>query len=558
MIKIDERQAKKLAGEYSLFISFPYNPYIIEAIKSIELYSWDKKTCEWEVPVSKLAQLIDLLTFIDDIQLNVLDNDNKEKLTQICEHKLKPYDYQSEGIDWLINRNKGLLEDPPGLGKTLQIIYAAEELKARGLIDHCLIICGVNTLKQNWKKEIKKCSTESVRVIGEKISKTGTISYTSVKDRADELYKPIEEFFVIINIQSFQNELVVDAIKKSKNNFDMIVCDEIHRCTPTSQQGKSFLKLANVGKYRFGLTGTLLTNSPLNAYAPLKFIGVEKACFSAFKQFYCQMSMNFGHYQIDSYKNLDVLKEELKDHSLRRSKDLLNLPPKTVIEEIVELEPAQEKFYKNVQNGILNEVDKVHIKNTSLLGMVVRLRQAVSCPSVLTSEKMTVSKLERAAEIVEDVTSNGDKVVIFSTFKDPLYKLHDALKAYKPLMCTGDQTEEEVSNNIDSFQEKDDNKVLLCTTQKLGVGVTLTAASYVIFIDTPWVPAEFEQCCDRCWRIGSTKPVIIYSLIAKGTIDERVQEVLKLKQDIANYVVDDKIDSQRADLIKILGIENSF
>ena len=86
----------------------------------------------------------------------------------------------------MLNNPNGLLLDCPGLGKTLQTIYAAEEFKAQEDIKHCLIICGINTLKQNLKKEIEKCSKYSCRVIGEKINSKGKISYASTKERAEE------------------------------------------------------------------------------------------------------------------------------------------------------------------------------------------------------------------------------------------------------------------------------------------------------------------------------------------------------------------------------------
>jgi len=441
------------------------------------------------------------------------------------------------------------------LGKTLQVIYAAEELYAQKKIDHCLIICGINTLKQNWKKEIEKFSTLSCRVIGEKINSKGKVSYASVKERAEELYNYIEDFFLIINIESLRDNLVIDAIRNSENTFDMIVVDEVHCCkSPTSQQGKNLLKLAKVGNYHYGLTGTLLVNSPLDAYTPLKFIGQEKANYSTFKQYFCQYEQKFGHYQIVGYQNLDVLRDEIADCSLRRSKDLLNLPPKIIIPEYIELDTAQNKFYQDLQAGVIEEADRVNIKVTSLLGLITRLRQAATCPSVLSSTITSSAKADRAISLVEEITSNGEKVVIFSTFKEPLYKLQELLKEYKPLMCTGDQTDEEVSLAIDSFQQDTEHKVMLCTTSKMGVGVTLTAASYEIFLDAPWTYAEFEQCCDRCYRIGTNKAVTIYNLIAKDTIDERIQYLLETKKGISDYMVDDKAD-QSAELKMLLGIK---
>ena len=339
MIWIQERPSKKAVGKTSLFLTFSYNPKIIEIVKSADNAIWNKKSKEWELPCNKLAYLINNLTIYDDITLEVLGKEEVQVIHQTVKHKIPAFDYQSEGIDWLINRDSGLLLDPPGLGKTLQIIYAAEELKKQKGIEHCLIVCGINTLKQNWKKEIEKFSTETVRVLGEKITSKGTIRYAKVEERAEELYNPIDAFFVIMNKESFQSDLVTDAILNSQNKFDMIVVDEVHKMKdPGSQSGENFLKMTKVGKYHFGLTGTLLINSPLDSYVPLKFIGQEKANYTNFKKFYCTMGDRFSQYRITGFKNLDILKSEISECSLRREKSILNLPPKFIVPEYIEMD----------------------------------------------------------------------------------------------------------------------------------------------------------------------------------------------------------------------------
>lgn len=116
----------------------------------------------------------------------------------------------------------------------------------------------------------------------------------------------------------------------------MIVVDEAHCIKSISaQQTKNLLKLNNA-KYRIAATGTLLTNSPLDAYVPLKWVGEEKSNFTNFKKYYCQLGGPFGNIPI-GYKNLDVLKEQIDRVSLRRTKDILNLPPKNIIREKLEM-----------------------------------------------------------------------------------------------------------------------------------------------------------------------------------------------------------------------------
>ena len=114
------------------------------------------------------------------------------------------------------------------MGKSLSLIKLAEELKEREGIEHCLIICGLNSLKRNWKSEIKKCSNLDSIIIGEYISKKGTVYTKSIAERIEQLKNPIKEFFVIINIESLRDEKIVDAIMKGKNKFQMIGFDEMH------------------------------------------------------------------------------------------------------------------------------------------------------------------------------------------------------------------------------------------------------------------------------------------------------------------------------------------
>ena len=553
MINIFENQSKKSIGQTSLFVSFDYKPEIVEVIKSAGDGIYYKDSKVWELPLNKLSYLIDNLTMIDSINLDFLPESESEKLNLSIDYKVKPFDHQLEAIKWLINTKNGLLLDVPGLGKTLDVIYAAEELKAQCNIEHCLIICGINTLKQNWKKEIKKFSTLDCVIIGERINKKGNITYDSISARAEQLYQKINEFFIIVNVETLRDSTVIEAIRNSKNNFDMIVVDEIHKLkgATTSIQSKNTLKLAKIGKYHFGLTGTLLVNNPLDCFIPLKFIGYERSTYTNFKNFYCVIEQKFGHQSISGFKNIDVLKNEISECSLRRSKDLLNLPPKIIIPEFLELPESQQKFYSELQSGIVNEADRVNIKNTSLLGMITRLRQATTCPSVLSSKEITNVKIERALDLIEEITPNGDKVIIFSVFKEPLYQLKKLLP--EALLCTGDQTDEEISNNINKFQNDDNYKVILCTTSKMGTGITLTAANYEIFLDTPWTYAEFEQSVDRAYRIGTTKNVIIYDLIAKDTIDERVYQLINTKKDISDYIIDNKYN-ETEELKYLLGI----
>ena len=324
----------------------------------------------------------------------------------------------------------------------------------------------------------------------------------------------------------------------------------VHNCkSPTSQQGKHLLKL-NKAKFQIGMSGTLLLNDPLDAYVPLKWIGVEKSTYTTFKYHYCTYVGEF-HNILLGYKNIPLLKYQLASCSLRRKKDeVLDLPPKSVIEEYLEMDNKQATFYDNIKQGIIDEVDKVTISTTSLLSMVARLRQATAYPGILTSEDIPSIKINRACELTDNIVNNGDKVVIFSTFKDTVYELQRKLSKYNPVIGTGDIKDSEISEAINKFQNDPTCKVFIGTWQKCGTGITLTAATYIIFIDTPWTAAIFNQACDRIYRIGTKRKVTIYNLITKDTVDERVFEIISNKKAISDYIIDNEISQSTLDSLR--------
>ena len=548
MITLREAIPRKLSGITSIFVDAPYNEKIIKVLHSLDIAVFDKKTSLWEIQCSELFKFVDEVIYIDDVQL-ILKEDNIEHTvpkTRILSYKTKPFDYQLKGIDFGLAHDKWLLLDAPGLGKTLQLIYLAEELYAQGEIEHCLIICGINTLKTNWKKEIAKHSSLTCKILGERETRNGKFAYETISKRCEQLKNPIKEFFIITNIESFRNEDMVKAFQKSTNKIGMIVVDEIHKCkSKKSHQGANLLKLD--AKYKVAATGTLLLNSPVDAYVPLVWIGADHATLTNFKQQYCEMGYDF---HITGYKNLEQLKEEIDVNSLRRTKDLLDLPPKTIYNEYVDMSDSHEKFYDDIKKGVKEEADKIDLKTNSVLALVTRLRQATACPSILTTHQIDSSKIDRCVDLTEEILSDAsEKVVIFSTFKEPCFILADKLKEYNPIVITGD-SKVDIEKAKDDFQTNNTNRVLIATWQKMGTGQTLTRASYCIFIDTPWTAAVFEQACDRIYRIGTKKPVFIYNLICSGTIDEKVAELLDMKKSLSDYMIDDKLDDKAMKILE--------
>ena len=552
MIRITEiTPPKKISGLSSIVVQFEYNQYIVDSIKTIPTAHYHKKEKIWELPVCYLGRLLDSLTFLDDIQLKLLDTPENGEFhfnkhydlrplseTEKISFKMKPFEHQLEAINFGLEKEKWLLLDSMGLGKTNSIIWLAETLKRRGVIDHCFIICGVNSLKQNWKKEIQKFSTESAVVLGEYTTRTGTIRYRSMDKRAEQLKNPIEEFFVITNLESLRDDRIIEAFNKSSNKFDMIAFDEAHKAaTKSSQQGTNLLKLE--APFKIAATGTLITNNPLSAYVPLSWTDNDVSTLTNYKSQYC----NFGGFkdsQVIGFKNLDVLQEEIKSCSLRRTLDQVrsDMPPKTVTLEILEPDDDQRKFYEAIKEGVKEEADKIELKTSSLLALTTRLRQASSCPSILTTQVVSSCKIDRCVELIEELTSQGEKVVVLSVFKETLNELAAKLDQFRYSINTGDVPDPVVANNVARFQEDPMEQVFAGTWGKVGTGWTLNSASYLICLDTPYTAAMFDQGTDRIWRVNNTRPAFITVLMCSDTIDERVQQIIETKKELGEYLVD--------------------
>lgn len=347
----------------------------------------------------------------------------------------------------------------------------------------------------------------------------------------------------------YEEEIVYNIGVKDNDNY---FADNIltHNCkNPQSQQGHNLLKLTKYD-YKIALTGTLIVNSPLDAFAALKWLGIEKSNWTTFKSQYCLYG-GFGGHQIVGYKNIDMLKDEISAYSLRRLKSSIkDLPPKTIIPEILEMNDTHRKFYENVKDGVKEECNKIELNSNNVLALTTRLRQATSCPTLLTTENISSTKIDRAVEIVEDLVANGDKVVIMSVFKEPLNILYNRLKEFNPLLGSGEVDDGTFSKNVRLFQEDKKYKVFLGTTSKAGTGITLNAASYMICIDEPWTYALQQQVEDRIHRVNNTEPVFIYRLICKDTIDQVVENIVNTKQALSDFIVDDKLDNRSVEVLR--------
>lgn len=556
-IKVETRPAQKCNGEYSIFVSFQYDYHVIETIKAFPQRYYEPSTREWELPVYKLAELQQKLP---EFRFEIVDNKSileKDKTPVIADFafKTKPYKHQLECFNYGMKYDKFLLADEMGLGKTKESIDIAVAKKQQNGYIHCLIICGVNSLKWNWVNEVNTHSNESAWILGQRTLRNGKIRVGSNKDKLEDLKNLdlLNCYFIITNIETLRDAAIqakmIELFKAKK--IQMIVADECHKMkNPSSQQGKAFLKMQ--ADTMIAMTGTPLMNNPLDLFIILKWLGYERHAFYQYKKHYCIFG-GFGGYEITGYKNLPELQDQLNQIMLRRRKeDVLDLPEKTYINEFVEMTPKQEQIYKEVTAAIKANIDQIKTANNPLAELI-RMRQATGYTGILSSTVAESAKLDRMEELVDEVVENGKKVVIFSNWTQMTDIIAARLRRkYKGVVITGQTADVERQVNVNHFQNNPDCKYIVGTIGAMGTGLTLTAGTVEIFLDEPWNMALKEQCVDRCHRISQKENITIYTLICVNTIDTRIHELVEKKGMLADAIVDGVVTKNKEELIQFL------
>jgi len=553
MIKINISKSNQIAGDNSLFISFPFDSKLLEIVRSFPIKYWDAKEKQWELPFNRLGDFIQKVQD-QEIEINADSYISLAKKEAVIpkgfEFKTKPFEHQIDGFNYGLTHDRWLLADEQGLGKTKQVIDICVAKKLQHNIKHCLIICGVNGLKYNWMNEISIHSNESGYILGTRKNKIG-----SNKDKLADLTNGngANSYFWITNIESIRDEAINAKIKELcvSNEIGVIAVDEVHKCkNPQSQQGKALLRLQP--KCRIAMTGTPVMNQPLDLYVILKWLGYETHAFYSFRKHYCEMG-GFGGYEIVGYKHLDELTARLDEIMLRRlKKDVLDLPEKLYIDEFVELSSKQAQIYREVTAEIKSNIDQIKSCNNPL-AQLIRMRQATGYTGILSSTVQESAKLDRMEELVEEAVENGKKVVIFSNWTQITNEVELRLRQNYPIaVITGDTKDFERQEEVRRFQEDTDCKVIIGTTGAMGTGLTLTAGTVEIFLDEPWNRANKEQAEDRCHRVGTKENITIYTLLTKDTIDERIHELVYKKGAMADALVDGKIMGNKEEILDFL------
>lgn len=524
----------KLKGKYSTFIKTT-EPEAVKLINSFGRVYHHEEEGMWELP--KEAFRIFLCNYPGELIIHDLDEKSELIYSRIEGQfgyatnympKTKPYEHQRFLLEYSKSHNKFLLADEQGLGKTKQAIDVA--CSKQDKFKHCLIVCGVNGLKYNWLNEIKVHSDREGYILGTRGDKIG-----SVQDRLDDLNNIAErnEFFLITNVETLRNKEIQKKIKAlcEDNTIGMTIIDEIHKCKNSqSEQGKAIHCCCSY--YKIALTGTPLMNECIDLYNILKWLEVENHNLTQWRNYYCEMG-GFGGYQIVGYRHLDELQEMLDSVMVRRRKvDVLDLPPKIYINELLEMNNNQAAIYEEVREALIKDIDRIRLSHNPLAELI-RLRQATASTAILSSKVNASCKIDRLLEIMEEV--NG-KAVIFSNWTSVTDIVAEKLKKYKPAVITGET--KDVQAELNKFKKNKTCKCIIGTIGALGTGYTLTEADTVIFLDEPWTMADKLQAEDRCHRIGTKDSVTVITLMCKDTIDERIHEIIERKGVVSDTLVD--------------------
>ncbi len=557
LIKAEIGKPNKLSNhvtkKYSVKLFFSYDVEMLNYIRGLSIRAWDADSKCWEIPLDQLARLCDKFPQHSFEITGIYEEPIKEKLKDIpksFDFKTKPFEHQIQGVRYGLTKERFILGDSPGLGKTKQVIDWACILKSQKKLKRVLIICGVNSLKYNWKNEVSTHSNEKAWVLGTRFRKNGNQYEGSANDKLADLNDLPDCAFLITNIETIRAGAkkegrsykfpIAEKIQElcESGEVGLIAFDESHKSkNPQSQQGRAMLKLSS--KYMVAMSGTVLMNNPLDLYFPLSWLGIDKHSFYQFKQHYCTLG-GYGGSEVVGYKNLTDIRELLDEFMLRRLKtEVLDLPEKIRQEEYVEMNSKQSKLYNEVLNNIKSDLHKISFSNNPL-SMLIRLRQATAHTSILSETISESAKMERMQDLIEELALSGQKCIIFSNWESVTSIARNLLKDYNPAYITGATDSTARMGEVERFQNDSNCKVIIGTIGAMGTGLTLTAAQTVIFLDEPWNRALKDQCEDRAHRIGTKGTVNIITLLTKNTIDSRINDIVYKKGLLSDMLVDGK------------------
>jgi len=485
----------------------------------------------------------------------------------------KPFEHQEKAFALSRDQENFALLMEMGTGKTKVLIDTAVWNYARSRIDAVLVICP-NSVKSVWPEEIQKHTPVW--------SKANTVVYSAGMKAA--VRHDLEDMLVgacgggldwlIMNVEAFSSARGGDlATRFLASHTGMIAIDEATRIkTPGAKRTKSILKLRTKAVMRRILSGLIVTNSPLDVFGPFKFLDVMILGFQSFYAFRNHFALMGGWNgkEVIAYSHLDELQGLIDAASYRVLKrDCLDLPPKVYQKHIVELGQEQRRVYNAMRDEMVAELnDAEHVSVTMVLVQMLRLQQIVggfvggvtlTKPDLVTTEagfqveqqgpsKATPiaganPKLQALIEIANDTSG---KIIVWSRFRAEIDLIVNSLRkefgGATVVPFHGGISPDERTENRQRFQDPDSGVRFFVGNQAAGgLGITLTAASTVVYFSNSFSLEDRLQSEDRPHRIGQWNTVTYIDLLAKDTLDtKKIIVSLRNKQTLANKVQGDE------------------
>lgn len=462
---------------------------------------------------------------------------SRKSLEPYLYDSVKYYEHQIEGIRILAKHKSYLLADDMGLGKSLQALTVFAIDVKRGWADKLLVVAPV-TLKGNWADEIEKFTS---------------IPYTLLNGTPAQRREQLKEFkaltgprILIVNYEQVPiHEAELRALK-----FDMTVFDEAHYLKNyKAKRTKACIKLNSHRKLM--LTGTPMLNQVNELWTILHMIDpVRFPHYWKFVNRYCKFGGWQGK-QIVGPKNEAELTAILQAVMLRRLKqDVLDLPEVQIIERRVDLLPEQRKIYDELRDDMkLPSVDGLEPRDVeNALVMFLRLKQICGTTLPFTGEDHS-AKLDLAVEDDLELLLNGEKVISFTQFRDvqECYRKRLSSLGIPVYILNGDTPKSDRQALVHEWS-KSKTPGVFCPMLQVGrEGLNLVASRHLSFLDELFVPGLNRQAIDRAHRIGQdkTQPVQVRKYIARNTIDNRIQYILRTKSKLFGDIVEADPDFKR-------------
>lgn len=435
--------------------------------------------------------------------------------------------YQKEGLDWLNFLREfqlgGILADDMGLGKTIQVLTHLLAEKEAGRQMHPNLIIAPTSLMANWYNEGKRF-TPDLKIL------------TLQGDKRHADFENIDKADIVLSTYPL---LVRDHAIFLKQKFHYLILDEAQYIkNPKTKAYEALLDIKS--HHTLCMTGTPMENhlgelwSLFNFTAPGLLGEPQK-----FKELFRDPIEKEGN--ITRQKSLA---QRVRPFMLRRTKEEVatELPAKTEIIQNIELKGKQLDLYEGIRLAMQEKV-KNAVKQKGLAGSqiiildaLLKLRQTCNDPKLLplvAAKQLNQSaKREHLMKMLDTLIVEGRKILLFSSFSSMLTLLEQELmnKKIHYVMLTG-QTKDRVTP-VKQFQEGN-VPIMLISLKAGGVGLNLTAADTVIHYDPWWNPAAESQATDRAYRIGQTKPVFVYKLVCKGTVEEKILKMQENKKQLS-------------------------